>query len=877
MRLFIRALICAVTVVLNLSSQIENDECASATQIVTLPFSISQDTRLATPNNLEPKLICQDSSSNGKTVWFKYTTDTTRFVVFSTIGSQPSQDYDIIMSIFVGTCGNLIQIRCNDDTLDTRQSETGLIVQAGTTYYILIGEWGGGGTNGGIPTGGDLVFNAYAPILPPVVKGPKMGFTHNRVILSTDPYSSVFDFSRRKQKLPKPNVNKNIPKIQSVRSNVNPTGLYGSNYREATFSETTSVTISRPVVMKSFEGIPETHYVPPDPIIAAGNEHIIAAVNSTFRIFDKNGAILKTIDADEWFSAVIPNASTFDPIVMYDHFDDRWIFEMLHVDDALKKAFILLAVSDDGNPLGQWSAWALPANMIGDSTVQNWTDYARVGFDKEAMCITGNQFDFVTDFQYTKLRILPKAWLYSGSSDTVKWFDFWDFRNPDEVNTVIANIRPAIIFGEPGNGFLVNESPYFLGSFFTVWNIATPATDPEITGKNIPVVQYFPAKDANQKGVATTIESFGSDIRNEPVYRDSALVFVHTIASGDEKQYSALRYVKIDPFKQSALEDVAYGKEGFWFTYPAVMVDKELNMTFTFSRSGVDEYMGAYLAGRKKNDGTGLSTSIPIREGNASYMKVAGGRNRFGDYNGIALDPLDEQTVWTHTEFVPELNTWGTWITKNRMGPLEGVIATLDKHQLDFGMKPIGSVSDTFHLTLFNDGIDTLIISQIAISDPSFQLITNITFPVSILSNSAANFHVQFLPNVMGTANATLTFKTNAQNDSLLIVSLMGTGVQPSVIPKVNSSIPQSFALEQNYPNPFNPTTIIEYSIPKISFIQLKLFDVMGRLVRVLAEGWRKPGIFYEYVDVQQLSSGVYYYRLTTKDFVETKKMIIVK
>ncbi len=876
MQLLVRSLLCVVAIVLNLSSQIENDECTSATQIVSLPFSISQNTRLATPNNQEPKLICQDSTVNGKTVWFKYTADTTRFVVFSTIGSQPSQDYDIIMSIFIGTCGNLIQMRCNDDTLDTRQSEIGFTVQSGTTYYILIGEWGGGGTDGGIPTGGDLVFTAYAPVLPPVVKGPQKGFVHNRVLLTTDPFSPSFDFSLRRQKIPKPNVNKQVPKITSMWPGVDPIGLYGSNYVEASFNDTV-LDISRPVVLKNFEGIPETQYVPPDPIIAVGKEHIIAAVNSTFRIFDKNGVHIKTIDADEWFGAVIPNVSTFDPIVMYDHFDDRWLFEMLHVNDALKKAFMLLAVSDDGNPLGQWSAWALPANMIGDSAVQNWTDYARVGFDNDAIYITGNQFDFVTNFQYTKLRIIPKSCVYDSFTDTVKWFDFWDFRNPEELHTVIANIRPAIIYGEPGVGFLVNESPYFLGSFFTVWNVGNASTAPEISGKNIPVVQYFPANDANQKDVTGTIESFGSDIRNEPVYRDSALLFVHTVASGDGKKYSALRYVKIDPFKQTTLEDVVYGKEGFWLTYPAVMVDRGLNVTFTFSRSGIDEYMGAYIAGRKKDDRAGLSASIPIREGNASYIKVAGGRNRFGDYNGIALDPVDEQTIWTHTEFVPDQNVWGTWITKNKIGPVKGVFATLDKQRIDFGIQQIGSASDTFHLTLYNDGVDTLVVNQIVISDPSFQLLANNTFPLRLRSNAVAHVHIQFLPAAIGTIKASLIFHTNALNDSNLAVSLLGTGVQPSKTPVQSTPAPQFFALKQNYPNPFNPVTTIEYSIPKISFVQLKLFDALGRQVRILAEGWRKPGIFQEYVDIENLPSGAYYYRLATKDFVETKKMIIVK
>lgn len=89
--------------------------------------------------------------------------------------------------------------------------------------------------------------------------------------------------------------------------------------------------------------------------------------------------------------------------------------------------------------------------------------------------------------------------------------------------------------------------------------------------------------------------------------------------------------------------------------------------------------------------------------------------------------------------------------------------------------------------------------------------------------------------------------------------------------------LPTIHQLGQNQPNPFNPKTSISYAIPTAELVNLRLYDINGRLVRTLLSDVQNPG-FYEYVlDGRGMSSGVYFYRLEAGSFTETKKMVLLK
>ncbi len=108
-------------------------------------------------------------------------------------------------------------------------------------------------------------------------------------------------------------------------------------------------------------------------------------------------------------------------------------------------------------------------------------------------------------------------------------------------------------------------------------------------------------------------------------------------------------------------------------------------------------------------------------------------------------------------------------------------------------------------------------------------------------------------------------------------------------VEQIDDEIPTSFTLEQNYPNPFNPTTIIKYSIPLVIstegrnlFVSLKIYDVLGREIKTLVKQEQASGVYQvNWNGDDQLgnkvSTGIYFYRIDAGDFVQTKKMLLIK
>ncbi len=88
---------------------------------------------------------------------------------------------------------------------------------------------------------------------------------------------------------------------------------------------------------------------------------------------------------------------------------------------------------------------------------------------------------------------------------------------------------------------------------------------------------------------------------------------------------------------------------------------------------------------------------------------------------------------------------------------------------------------------------------------------------------------------------------------------------------------PTAFHLYQNYPNPFNPTTTIKYQIPELSFVTIKVYDVLGSEVATLVNEEKAVGSYEVEFNATALPSGIYFYKLQAGSFVETKKMVLMK
>jgi hypothetical protein len=102
-------------------------------------------------------------------------------------------------------------------------------------------------------------------------------------------------------------------------------------------------------------------------------------------------------------------------------------------------------------------------------------------------------------------------------------------------------------------------------------------------------------------------------------------------------------------------------------------------------------------------------------------------------------------------------------------------------------------------------------------------------------------------------------------------------GGTASDVNESGTSLPESFKLEQNFPNPFNPTTTISFSMPISGSVSLKIFNSIGQEIATIVNENLSAGTYSYKWDAKEQANGIYFYRLITDSFSETKKMILLK
>ena len=151
--------------------------------------------------------------------------------------------------------------------------------------------------------------------------------------------------------------------------------------------------------------------------------------------------------------------------------------------------------------------------------------------------------------------------------------------------------------------------------------------------------------------------------------------------------------------------------------------------------------------------------------------------------------------------------------------------------------------------------------------------------------NSYIAFYTDSATGIKGGAvilsnSGTTTHFENAQKvDSLTMDILLYLNKVYSVIgiQQIGTEIPKGYSLMQNYPNPFNPSTKIEFNIPENSIVKIKLYDSLGRLVRVLVNSSLNAGRYTLDFTGENFSSGIYFYEMEAGAFKEIKKMVLLK
>ncbi len=439
------------------------------------------------------------------------------------------------------------------------------------------------------------------------------------------------------------------------------------------------------------------YHIPPDPHGAAGPNHVVNVVNTSIEWYTKDGTNQHSGQLEDFFASLAPVNDGFDPKVLYDQYEGRFVvvtLERQDDDDGNNNgdpddtSRILLAVSDDSDPNGTWYYTAINSKITIGGT-DTWADYPGFAVDDKAVYITANMFGFGSSgtYQGARLWIIDKgtaSGFYAGGAASVNVVDPYA-SHPGNATTT----QPSHTFGTPPTGMGV----YLIA--YSGWNDGTneyvyvsPVTDPlgtpafdwqfynlgdiDDTGTAMP--------DAPQQGSGNTIETNDRRALNA-VWRDDALWAAFTVrpGSGTDSGEATAHWVKLNASGGASTisladqgnvggEDIAAGTYTF---FPSVMVDSCGNMAIGFAASGNNIYPGAYYAARFASDPAGtVQSSGTLHAGTDYYYRTFGsGRNRWGDYTAVALDPSNESTFWVYNEYAMARGTSfggedGRWTTQ---------------------------------------------------------------------------------------------------------------------------------------------------------------------------------------------------------------------
>jgi hypothetical protein len=331
-------------------------------------------------------------------------------------------------------------------------------------------------------------------------------------------------------------------------------------------------------------------------------------------------------------------------------------------------------------------------------------------------------------------------------------------------------------------------------------------------------------------------------------------------------------------------EDIAASTYTF---FPAIAVDASSDVGIGFSASASTIFPGAFATGRLATDPLGTNVgSATLRAGLASYVRTfsdASGdclpRNRWGDYSGMAIDPVDG-SFWVFNEYAitqgtgtvcdappdTQLGRWGTAFGNFsdaslpiQLSYFNGAATAQGDVRLEWG-----TISETN-----NYGFE---VEKSPDEPTSYQLIPN-----SLVPGHGTTLEPQHYSYTDTTATAGLWWYRLKQIDLDGTVHYMD-GIAVDILTSVSGkSLPIAYSLGQNYPNPFNPTTLIEYSLPTAGQVSLAIYDVLGREVATLVNERQESGYYETEWDATGVSSGVYFYRIQAGDYADMKKLVLMK
>jgi uncharacterized protein (TIGR03437 family) len=451
-----------------------------------------------------------------------------------------------------------------------------------------------------------------------------------------------------------------------------------------------------PHQMTGFVALSDDNTVnPPDLAGAVSPDHILTALNSQFRIQDRNGMALRTLSMTRFWAPLGPFKSFLtDPRLAWDSNAKRFIMIML-ADMGESSSGMLIARSTTSDPLGEWRM-----TRISPGTVGSDFDFPIMAIAGKSLAISVNVYKDIF-YEKTLNYVMPLSNVYSATEA----LNFRSFEDTLGTNAPAADSDP-----NRDRVYFVNNS-YFLssGSYAIIFKSVRVASSADIfvgttTAANAGEIALFNGGDRMpQLGTDLRINAGDATIQN-CIAKSTTVWCVNslTVRFAQELrtvvQYYRFNWPDVgDPTIAERIR-IDDNSGANYYGFPSVAVNRNNDVFIGYNRFSKTEYAGGFFATRRATDPPGaLYFDGRLKAGEDSFTRGLIS-NRWGDYSTTLVDPADNTSFWTLQQYAASrtdagTSLWGTYWT--RYSARLGVCTVrLDRSSID-----LPSTGGTFRIT----------------------------------------------------------------------------------------------------------------------------------------------------------------------------------
>ncbi|HMM12489.1 MAG TPA: PKD domain-containing protein [Bacteroidales bacterium] len=409
-----------------------------------------------------------------------------------------------------------------------------------------------------------------------------------------------------------------------------------------------------------FLGLYDTgNSIPPDVNGAPGPQHLMVTLNTQVRIQNRVGVDLGTVYLETFWQS-LPGSGTFDPKILYDHAENRWIF-VTCAGSSPGNSRIYMGVSATSNPKGDWFLYSYiadPQNIV-------WFDYPSMGFNSRWIVVSGNMFG--NDF-YSTVYVFDKQAMYSGQPNA----GFTRFATNAGFTLV-----PAITFDQDEtDSYLISSANGDVQGvgYITLFKVLGETNNPQFQvlgniGTPNPWSGYVGGSGdfLPQLGSTDLINAVDHRMQNVILRNGKLWAVHHVFLPSNNPQRTAVQWWNINKTGQVLQRGRIDDPTGLMhYAFPSVAVNQFEDMMIGHNIFSASQYASAGYSLKAHYDPPDMIRSpYQYKDGLAPYFKTfGGGRNRWGDYSATMLDPVNGADFWILQEFA-ELpsggDRWSTW------------------------------------------------------------------------------------------------------------------------------------------------------------------------------------------------------------------------